>query len=157
MATRVVDLEGFRELESALHRLPAMATQRNVLRRVARGALEPMADDAQQRAPRDRGNLSVSIAVSEQRTRRAKRNFRFDRKTGVEMAMGPSGGTGALYYATHVEFGTVDTAPQPYMRPAWDGGADEALEYVKDNFWREIDRAAKRVARKGAKALAMGL
>lgn len=151
-----VRLEGFNELERALHRLPGQATQRNVLRRVAKGALEPMADDAANKAPRDEGKLSFSIVVSERRTRRVARLGRFDRKTGVEMAMGPAAGLGTLTYATHVEFGTVDTAPQPYMRPAWDGGQNQALEYVKDNLWREIDKAAQRVARKGARSLRFG-
>lgn len=152
-----VRLEGFDGLERALHRLPGQATQRNVLRRVAKGALEPMADAASGRAPVDEGKLAFSIVVSERRTRRVPRFARFDRKNGVEMAMGPAAGLGTLTYATHVEFGTVDTPPQPYMRPAWDGGADRALEYVKDNLWLEIDKAAKRVAAKGARAIAKGL
>lgn len=147
-------LEGFEGLEAALHKLPGQATQRNVLRRVAKGALEPMAADAAGRAPRDKGKLKASITVSERRTRRVPRSERFNRKDGVEMAMGPASGTGVLEYATHVEFGTIDTPPEPYMRPAWDSGQTRALEYVKDNLWTEIDKAAQRVARKGARALA---
>lgn len=151
-----VQLEGFRELEAALVRLPK-ATQRNTLRRVAKGALEPVADRAQGLAPVREGDLKSSITVSERRTRRVARSGRFDRKTGVEVAMGPAAGLGALQYASFVEFGTVDTPAQPYMRPAWDGEADQALEYVKDNLWREINAAANRVARKGARLLRRGL
>lgn len=148
-----VHLSGFQGLELALHRLPGQATQRNVLRRTARGALEPMADDASGKAPVDEGKLAFSIAVSERRTRRVPRAMRFDRRNGLEMAMGPAGGLGVLQYATHVEFGTVDTPPQPYMRTAWDGGKDRALEYVKTHLWIEIHNAAKRVAAKGARSI----
>lgn len=144
-----VKLSGFRELERKLAVDLPKATARNVLRRVAKGALEPMADDASQKAPEERGILSFSIVVSEGRTRRAKAYF--SRLRGVRMAMGPASGMGATYYATHVEFGTIDTPAQPYMRPAWDTGKMQALEYVEDNLWREIERAVGRVTKKKAR------
>ena len=150
MTTNVI-LTGFRELEAALSELPK-ATGRNVLRRIGKGALEPMADRASERAPVEEGKLSFSIAVSEGRTRRAKRSRRFDRKTGLEMAMGPASGSGALNYASFVEFGTSDTSPQPYMRPAWDAGAQKALDHIKDALADEIGRAAKRIAGKRARS-----
>ncbi len=150
MATQVVKLTGFREVERALREIPK-ATGKNVLRRVAKGALEPLADSASAKAPRDEGRLAFSISVGEKRTRRVRTGFQ--RLTGIEMAMGP-GNTlpGVLQYASFVEFGTVDTPPQPYMRPAWNSGADRTLEYIKDNLWREIDKAAAKVAVKRAKA-----
>lgn len=148
----VARLEGFREFEEALAKLPK-ATGKNVLRRLAKGALGPMAVQAQGKAPTDQGDLRASIVVSERRTRRVSQAGRFDRKTGIEMAMGPASGGGVLNYATFVEFGTNDTPPQPYMRPAWDGGKDKALDYIKEYMWEEIHKAAKRVQRKGAKLL----
>lgn len=141
-----VRTRGFRELEKKLASELPKATARNVLRRVAKGALEPMADDAAMNAPEDRGLLAFSISVSEGRTRRAKTNW--NRIRGVQMAMGPASGVGTLYYASHVEFGTIDTPAQPYMRPAWDGGKMNALDYVQDNLWREVERAIGRVQKK---------
>jgi HK97 gp10 family phage protein len=146
----VTTLTGFRELEAALAALPK-ATGRNVLRRVAKGALEPIAAQARSMAPKDQGDLAGSIVVSERRTRRAKRLNRFDRNTGLEMAMGPSSGDGVLNYATFAEFGTNDTAPRAYMRPAWDSGSRGALEHVAKNLGQEIDKAASRIAKKAAK------
>lgn len=140
-----VKTRGFKELEKKLATLPE-ATGRNVLRRVAKGALEPMADDAARKAPEERGILAFSIAVSEGRTRRAKTNFQ--RVRGIQMAMGPASGFGATYYASHVEFGTIDTPAQPYMRPAWDTGKMKALDYVQDNLAREVEKAVGRVQRK---------
>lgn len=72
MATSHVRLEGFRELEAALRELPK-ATGKNVLRRVAKGALQPMADEAAAKAPRRSGALAYSIIVSEKRTKAAKK------------------------------------------------------------------------------------
>lgn len=149
----MIQLLGFRELENALRQLPK-ATGKNVLRRVARGALEPMANMAAARAPHRTGRLAFSISVSEKRTRRAtvrKSNgrFRSDPSTGITMAMGPAGGFGgALMYASFDEFGTVDTPAFAYMRSAWDAGAAPALQYIIDNLKIEIDRAAMRYAKK---------
>jgi HK97 gp10 family phage protein len=143
-----VKLTGFRELDKALSELPK-ATGKNVQRRVAKGALEPMADLASARAPERTGRLAFSIGVSEKRTRRVKKEQRFDTRTGIAMAMGPmSGFGGTLYYASFDEFGTVDTPAFGFMRSAWDTEADPALNYVKSNLWLEIDKAARRVAKK---------
>lgn len=151
-----VKLSGFRELDKALSELPK-ATAKNVLRRIAKGALAPMADNAQRLAPRDTGDLQVSIVVSEKRTRRAKQapkrqkvngKWRSDPSTGIEMAMGPASGKGVLNYATFREFGRVNQAAHPYMRPAWNGGAEGALDYIKDNLSEAIDKAAARVAKR---------
>lgn len=145
-----VKVRGFRELDRALSELPK-ATAKSVVRKVAKAALEPMADQAASKAPEDKGLLAFSIGVSEKRTRRVRKEQK-GKKASFEMAMGPATGVGTLYYATHVEFGTVDTPPQPFMRPAWDGGKAQALETVKDGLAREIDKAAKRVARRAARA-----
>ena len=154
-----VDLRGFRELDRALGELPK-ATARNVLRRVARGALEPMANAAAAAAPEDTGKLAFSIEVSETRTRRAQPAkaeflapgvFRSARKNYVELAMGSAGGLRVLPYAAFVEFGTVDTPAQPYMRPAWDAGKDGALQHVRSELGSEIDKAAARIAAKAAR------
>lgn len=155
----IVQLIGFRELEAELARLPK-ATGKNVLRRVAKGALQPMAETAAAKAPKRTGELAYSIVVSEKRTKRAKKStaqfvggkFRASASTGIAMAMGPSKAGGVLSYATFDEFGTVDTPAFAYMRGAWDAGAVQALEYVKDNLWAAIQKASAKVAAKLAKA-----
>lgn len=148
----IVTLEGFEEFERNLALLPK-ATGKNVLRRIAKGALEPMADIAAAKAPHRSGRLSFSIAVSEKRTRRAKfSGGRFNTATGIEIAMGPASGFGAaLSYASFDEFGTVDTPAFAYMRGAWDMGAHPALEYIKMNLGAAIDKAVNKMNIKRAK------
>jgi HK97 gp10 family phage protein len=157
-----VTISGLRELDRALSEM-SKATARNVLRRVAKGAVEPMAVAAEAGAPRDTGNLQISIAVSFKRTRRAGKsratyqgngNFRGLRATGVAVAMGPAGGSGALSYATWVEFGTSDTRAQPFMRPAWDAHKQGALEHVVQELRVEVDKAAARAARRASRKAA---
>lgn len=110
-----------------------------------------MAAHAAALAPEKTGKLSFSIAISPRRTRRVRKQ-RKDAPTFFEIAMGPASGLGTLYYATHDEFGTVDTPPQPFMRPAWDAGKAGLLDDVKDGLTVEIAKAAKRVAAKKARA-----
>lgn len=157
-----VKLTGFREAEEALSRLPK-ATAKNVLRRVARQALEPMAGRAAALAPKQSGKLSFSISVSEKRTRRAGGArakfiapgvFRSASSDSIVMAMGPAGGLGVLPYAAFVEFGTVDTSPKAFMRPAWDLGKEAALDHVRLSLQSEIDKAVARAARRAAKKAA---
>lgn len=154
MPAITVKLEGFRELERALSELPK-ATGKGVLRRVARGALEPMADVAAARAPVRSGRLAYSISVSPKRTGRARwqgGRFRSAASTGIAMAMGPGAGVGTLRYASFDEFGTIDTPAFGYMRSAWDGGAERALDYVKVNLSLVIGKSAARLARRKARA-----
>jgi HK97 gp10 family phage protein len=159
-----VTLKGFRELEEVLSNLPK-ATGKNVLRRVAKGALLPMAAKARQLAPSDQGDLRESITVSEKRTRRAKiggakfagsiggkASFRSSASTGITMAMGPSAGKGVLAYATFVEFGTIDTRAFPFMRPAWQSGKQPALVHVIMHLETEILKATKKRALKASRA-----
>lgn len=67
------------------------------------------------------------------------------------MAMGVASGIGATYYASFDEFGTIDTPAFGFMRYAWDTGQMQALDYVQDNLWREIDRAVGRIAKKAGR------
>lgn len=164
MATLKFKIDGLRELDRALSDLPK-ATGKAVLRRIGRAALDPMARAAANAAPIDEGWLAFSIGISEKRTRRARRKpmrvrvdgrWRMDRSHGIEMAMGPSAGHGALEYATFVEFGTVDTAAQPFMRPAWQSGNMRALQYITVNLGTEIGKSARRVAARAARKAKAG-
>lgn len=153
MARQTVKITGLRELENALRELPK-ATGKNVLRRVLRKRAEPMADAARSSAPDDpatgAGDLRSSIAVSTKLSKRQaslhRKMFRDD-KAAVEMFVG----AGPVPQATQQEFGNINHGPQPFMRPAWDSGKDQILDGIKDDLAEEIDKAAKRLARKAAK------
>ena len=153
MARQTVKITGLRELENALRELPK-ATGKNVLRRVLRKRAEPMADAARSSAPDDpatgAGDLRSSIAVSTKLSKRQaslhRKMFRDD-KAAVEMFVG----AGPVPQATQHEFGNINHGPQPFMRPAWDSGKDQILDGIKDDLAEEIDKAAKRLARKAAK------
>ena len=167
MSGRVVmSISGLRELDRALAELPK-ATARNVLRRTLVKAGAPIAAKARDLVPVDQGDLKASIAVSA-RVKNRVGNAEFaaalraglgkgaavqamrDARRGAngsfaEMYVGPAVPEG--FYGHLVEFGTSRTPAQPFMRPAWDGEQQAALDIVKAELGNEIILAARRVAR----------
>ncbi len=148
------------ELVEALRAL-GKSTGKNLLRRVGRKALEPMAEDARQGARRRSGNLAESIVVGKPlaKSQRAARGanigggqFRASAKDNVQIYMGP----GQHPQAITEEFGKFNQAAHPYMRPAFDANADGVLESIGDGLWPEIRKAGERAARKAARLLAKG-
>lgn len=151
-----VKIEGFGDLANALGDL-SKATSRNVMRRAGIAALEPMADDARDRAAQHNwsGDLADSIQVSTKSAGYARRIGR--KRNEVEVYMGPSGkGEKAPPQGSLQEFGTEHHPPQPSIRPAWDAGKEDLLPVLGENIWAEIEKAAARAARKTARLAAKG-
>ena len=141
-----VRLEGFQELDRALGQLKG-STERGVLRRIAKRALEPMLAAAQQTVPVDEGDLRDSLRIaSGPLTKGAKAQERSFLTRGVKLFLGT-----ASRNAVRVEYGTANMSAQPYLRPAWDSGKDRALEIVKRDLGEEIRRTAERANRRAAK------
>src|SRR5688572_30736260 len=125
----VVHVDGLSELQVALRELPD-ATAKNVLRRVARTALEPIAARARALAPVDDGTLRESITVGTRLSRRQRSQHQKESPDDVEMFAG----AGPLPQAHMQEFGTQHSPPQPFMRPAWDSGKEDLLETIKNEL-----------------------
>lgn len=143
MASKVT-VSGLKEMDDALREF-SKATERNVVRRALFAAGEGVMQSAANRAPRFRGALQASIGEGVKLSRRQKSLHRAE--SGIEVFVGP----GALVQAITQEFGTVKHPPQPFMRPAWDEGKYRALDTFKDGMTDEIDKAAKRAAKKALK------
>lgn len=163
-----IDLQGFAELEQELDRLSKSAGK-GVLRRSLKKAAEPMAALARSMVPVDDGDLQASITVStrldKRQAGRHRKMFKDDRAS-VEMFLGPSYDLGAGGRHGHlVEFGTgphinkgkfagtqhPGTAPQPFMRPAFDRDGLKMLDRLGQDLWAELDKSIKRAERKAAK------
>lgn len=145
-------LEGLEDTVRSLGEL-SRATQRNAVRRTLLRAGEPPADVAASLAPEQTGVLSFSIVVSPQLTSRHRGEMR-NRASEVEVYIGPAGGQGALYYASHQEFGTVVSPAHPYMRPAWESTKGRVLGLIVSGLREQVERSAARAARKAARLAA---
>lgn len=139
-------LEGFKELDKALGQLPK-ATAKNALKRTLKKAAEPVLDAIVSHAPRDTGYLSHSFGISFTLNASQRRLARNETKSFAEIYIGTRRGSFAAFH----EFGTVEMQPSPFMRPAWEATQDRALNIIKVELAGEIEKAAKRYAKKLAK------
>lgn len=146
MGSVTIKIEGLRELDAALGKLPKAAAKA-VLRRVLTEAGEPIARTARGLAPRDEFHLYESIDVG---TKLSRRQAGLHKGRGgqafQEMFVGTNNPAGVQQ-----EFGNERHGPQPFMRPAWDSKKGETLDYIATALWGEIAKTAARVAKRTAR------
>lgn len=168
MSKTYLKFQGGRELERALAELKK-STAKAVARRVLLDAAEPIRAAAEANVPvrtsgrktfklskdgpsleRRRGALKMHIGKG---TRLSRNQARMNRKLGkseVEAYVGTRDRIGRL-----VEFGTVDTPANPFLRRAWQAeGGQASLDRIGEGLGIEIDKAARRAARRTAKLAA---
>lgn len=151
-------VEGLKELDAALAELPR-ATGKNVLRRVARKSLEPLAADMKARAPDDpktggmdlKNSIGVGTRLTKRQAKLHRKMFRDD-KASVEAFAG----AGNVPHAHLQEFGAAHHGPQPFARPAYDAWKGTAVPNIATDLAAEIDKAAKRLQRKAARLARKG-
>lgn len=163
-------VEGLAALEKALLELPK-SLAKAVEKRVLTKAAGPIKDAAQQLVHERTGRLKRGITIStkvkggnkggsayhkaiaegasKSEARAAARDVNRGPRRIQEVFVGPSAKS---YYSHFEEFGTVKQAAHPFMRPAWDANKDKALDIIKTELGTEINKAAKRLAKKRAKA-----
>lgn len=109
-------IEGAAELAKALDKLPLRASA-NVMRAALRAGAEPIRRHAQSIAPRGPGapDIADHIGISSARAKEGE---------AAAVKVGPVRG---FAYGLPLEIGTVHTAAQPFMRPAFDAQAAAAL------------------------------
>lgn len=135
-------VEGFKELEAALRRLPEDIAGK-VLRQALRKSVQTMAEEARAKAPRSdrpgpRGHMADSIAV------RNLKGVEGDADIEVHLSIGPDTNH---FYGLFAEFGTVHQPARPFMRPAFDENAEKTLTQLSNELGKGIERAARKLAK----------
>jgi HK97 gp10 family phage protein len=169
-----IKIDGLKDIDAALGQL-TKAAAKGVMRRVLLARAKPIVADAKMKAPVGTGRLRESITARAVSGGAGKKAFADTMSGGgsrgeaaaaakaansaakaargggefVEVLIGP---TKDAFYGHLVEFGTTHSGPAPFMRPAWDGNKTGVLDGVKDDMWREIEKALRRKAKKAAKA-----
>lgn len=144
-------VEGLKELDDALSDL-SLRHQKGIVRKALREAAEPIAEDARSKVAADSyhgGELLESIAVSTRLNRRQARQQRRQSQDFATVYVGPGerGPHGHL-----LEFGTAHSAPEPFMRPAFEANKMRAIDIIKKTLWEGIQRRVRLNARAAAKA-----
>lgn len=157
-------LTGARELEAALRELPKRIGKAAIKRALMKAAA-PIEADAKVGAAATKPGLGErGISISTRLSRRQKRGRRVDKNT-QEVFIGAHSARRGLAHL--IEFGTgprrhksgksTGSMPaRPFMRPAWERGKHQALLTIGDELWVEVEKAAKRLAKRRAKAAAGG-
>jgi len=114
------------------------ALTRKTLKPIMRENLKPMAEDMRAHAARGSGEMADSVRVSDRlsKTQRSK----LDRIAPIEMYVGP----GPLPQVIQEEFGNFRQKPRPFIRPAFDGHAEEAMRGIGEDGVKAILGAVKK-------------
>lgn len=144
-----VEIKGARELDELLKQLPD-----RVAKQVLAGALmsggQVIRAEIQRRAPvrHDAGAKKIGKGAKGRlpgflRASIARRRIRRG-SAALTIGVGP---LRSAFYAMFQEFGTRHQPARPFMRPAFDAKAGEALQKIGEALGRGIDRAAARLAK----------
>lgn len=156
-----MDILGGRELEAALMGLGQDRLIKATMKRALLSATKPAVATAQRNAPKFTGRMATKIAASTTLSRRQRRSggYRSDPNTAqVFLGAAPRGpatlaefGSGPRYQKKTGKYVGVMPA-QPFMRPAWDQHKHQILDDFSRELWVQIDKSAKRLARRSLKA-----
>ena len=137
MADFSVDVSGIMELNKKLRELAGDKIARKVLRSAIRKAAKPMVAAAKAFAPVDSGLLEESIKLKA--IRRTRTGF------GVRISTSNSDfdSQGETFYGAMQEWGTVNMAPNPYLRPAFDTTKDQSVQIVTADMQAAIAEATR--------------
>jgi HK97 gp10 family phage protein len=144
MASSVtVKVDGLKQLGERMKGLSEAMNNRIARAATAAGAAV-IRDAARQKAPVRTGNLRKNIIVKRLPKGEApltSEHIVTVRQGKLTKKQRASGLTDA-FYGRFVEYGTAKTAPQPFLRPAYDQNKEKAVQAIKD-------RIAKRLAKAG--------
>ena len=140
-----VAFSGGHALEASLRELGSLRRVKSALTRAGKRALQPIAEATRQRVPRETEALAKGVTV---RPLTRRQGGSADAMTLGVVFTGPHRTLAHLY-----EFGFTKRNDQPYpawpfLRPAWDGGRDQALADFGRELWAFLARAARRARRR---------
>jgi len=130
-------MQGLSRLQRSLDQLPNRLRETALKNASAAGA-RVIRNEAKQRVPVETGQLRKNIVVARTiKQKGRKRRIRGAVFVGIRGA--------ARYYAHLVEFGTSKLSARPFLRPALDQKAPEALRAIAEKLAKEIDKQARRL------------
>lgn len=161
-------IEGAKELNRRLAEFKK-STATGVLNRALKAAAKPIAVRAEELAPKLTGALKGSIGIAVVKSNAGKSAYAAAMQAGLTKADAAlaareanraAAGAGAkaavlvgsdLWRAHLTEFGTLKAPAQPFLGPALRAGEKQARATIAAELRKEIEKTAKRIARRKAK------
>jgi HK97 gp10 family phage protein len=149
-----IALRGFAELESALRKLPrelqnaaettALRAGAAPIRKAAKGHLSKS---------KDSGLLSKALGTTVKKTRMGQKTARVGPRSGFRQVVKRKGKSkpelaDPVKYAHLVEYGTSKTAARPFIRPALESSADQALSAMAAGYNKHLSRVVARLRKR---------
>jgi HK97 gp10 family phage protein len=119
------------ELMRNLERL-AIGPPTASLQRAANAGAAPIRDRMEQKAPVGGGKPDIKDHII---TQELPPSLALIATYDVAVAIGPSRD---FFYGYYLEFGTVKMPAQPFARPAFDEGQQEAMSAISTAFWADV-------------------
>jgi len=137
------EVQGLKELYATMNELP-VKVEKNIMRGMIRAAAKPIYEEARRRAPvlqsldprRVFGALAKSIHIRSVQVKNGNVVGGVAAGGTAKVGRGKNKVEADAFYARFVEYGTVKTPAQAFMRPAIDTKTPEAIaagaEYAKE-------------------------
>ena len=145
-----IHVHGLRELDKALNKLD-LDLRKKTAREAGRKAMEPIAKEMKSNVPVDSGRLRDTIKVSA--TTAPSRLKKYSRKASMiasaNVGMRSKDPTKTATHAIHLEYGTDNMAPQPFIRRSFNESKKKSTIMIFRRHLRtSIERFAKKQARR---------
>lgn len=145
-------IEGMKDLDRALAELAdeySPAKAKGILTRSLKKGGQKIADAEKAYAPvGETGQLAASPTVGSRLTRRQRKQNK--KESMVEVYVGPTPHPKSV----QTEFGNAHQAPQPHLRPAFDGQVQNVLKGFISDAKADLERTRKRLVRKAEREAA---
>jgi HK97 gp10 family phage protein len=137
-----VGFSGLRELGEAMRGLANEVNTKIARSATLAGALV-IKNETIRRAPVDTCNLRKNIITKRVTKTPLTSQFLVAVRQGKKTKKQIAQGIGDAFYAKFVEYGTVNAPAKPFIRPAFEGGKEEAVNAIKDRLAAGIAKATK--------------
>jgi len=151
------EMNGMKELMSAMEQLPTVSMKKAVVRNALKKAAKPVKAAAKLNAAgipvkNDKITDSIKISTSVKKSQRGRRD-----RSRVTVYVGSSHplshlfefGTAARYNKKGAYRGYIP--PMPFMRSAWDSNKKISLSLLREELWKALQKSARLLAKKSMK------
>jgi len=134
---------GQKALIKAMRQIPYSVKKDKFFMAVFRAAAKPIIQAARSNIKNDKGILKRSIkAFSTRASRRLPALYVGPKATGGSSTKNKNRGGG--FYGAMVEYGTVHSSPNPFMRPAWESKQSQSGDILLTGAKQIVEKVIKR-------------